>query len=63
MIGDFNVHEESWLRFSAGTSPEGRELHEITVEYGMQQYVNEPTRESYLLDLVLSDMGDSVTTK
>ena len=27
LMGDFNVHEVSWLRFSNGTSKEGQALH------------------------------------
>ena len=26
LLGDVNVHEPTWLRYSAGTTPEGREL-------------------------------------
>ena len=63
MVGDLNVHEESWLRHSSGTSIEGRELHEFCAERGLEQHIKEPTRETYLLDLVLSDLGSLVKTK
>ena len=60
ILGDMNVHEASWLRHSDGTSVEGRELHGICCELGLQQLVREPTRGSYTLDLILSDLGSSI---
>ena len=52
ILGDLNVHELAWLRYSAGTTIEGRELHGFCSERGLQQHVREPTRGEYLLDLV-----------
>ncbi len=63
LMGDFNVHEAAWLRYSAGTSREGRELHEFCAERGLEEHVGEPTRGEYLLDLVLSDLGSLVKAK
>ena len=63
ILGDLNVHEESWLRYSSGTSIEGREFHEWCSENGIEQHVRKPTRGDYLLDLVLSDLGPLVKTK
>ena len=62
-MGDLNVHEPAWLRYSAGTTPEGRELHGFCSERGLHQHVREPTRGEYLLDLVISDLGPLIKTK
>ena len=63
ILGDMNVHEQAWLRYSSGTTIEGRELHGFCSEHGLQQHVREPTRGDYLLDLVLSDLGPLVKSK
>jgi len=63
ILGDLNVHEKSWLKHSSGTSVEGRELHGLCASHGLAQFVDKPTREQYLLDLVLSDLGPLVKTK
>ena len=62
ILGDMNVHEETWLRFSHGTSVEGRALRDLCSELGLEQHVRKPTRGEYLLDLVLSDLGSDVRT-
>ena len=36
VTGDMNVHNIDWLRHSNGTSSEGRRLHEIASEFGVQ---------------------------
>ena len=56
VVGDLNVHQRKWLRFSSNDTPEGSLLYNITVEEGLQQVVKEPTRNEYLLDLVLTDI-------
>ena len=63
LLGDMNVHEESWLRFSDGTSPEGRVLRDIACSHGLEERVRKPTRGAYLLDLVLSDLGSDVKVR
>ena len=63
LLGDVNVHEPTWLRYSAWTTPEGRELHGFCSERGLQQYVREPTRGEYLLDLAISDLGPLMRVK
>ncbi len=60
VIGDMNVHETSWRKCSDGTSIEGRELRDLCAQRGLEQYVEKPTRNDYLLDLVLSDLGSLV---
>ena len=63
VLGDLNVHEVSWLRYSSGTSIEGRELHGVCAAHGFEEHVRKPTRGEYLLDLVLSDLGSAVKAK
>ena len=63
IIGDMNVHEKSWLRYSNGTSPEGRLLQSTSVKHGLIQCVGAPTRGPYLLDLFLTDLSQVTTTK
>ena len=53
-VGDFNVHNVEWLRFSNSTTPEGRELEDVCSSNGLHQHVKQPTLGDYLLDLVLS---------
>ena len=57
IVGDMNVHNEGWLQFSRGESPEGRELELVCASHGLKQYVKEATRGNYLLYLFLSDLG------
>ena len=60
IIGDLNVHNRRWLRYSSGNSPEGKLLYEITADEGLRQIVKEPTRNDYLLDLVITDIPNTV---
>ena len=57
-IGDFNVHAKQWLKWSSGESPEGLALESVCHEVGARQMVRNPTRNEYLLDLVLTDLDD-----
>ena len=57
VMGDMNVHEASWLRYSDGTSVEGRELQTLSNVTGLDEKVVAPTRGENLLDLVLSDLA------
>ena len=63
IIGDLNVHHKPWLQFSNGISPEGRVLFEKCCVQGFQQCVRQPTRGEYLLDLVLANVEELVTSK
>ncbi len=63
LLGDMNVHEEGWLRFSDGTSIEGRLLRDVACSHGWEERVRKPTRGQHLLDLVLTDLGSEVKTK
>ena len=61
IIGDINIHQKSWLKYSAGNTPEGSLLYNVSVEEGLKQLVKEPTRYEYLLDLVLTDIPGTCT--
>ena len=63
ILGDMNVHEPSWLTFSHGSTPEGKALHKLCLDKGWKEHVRAPTRKQYLLDLVLSDLSNSVKTE
>jgi len=56
LVGDLNIHHIRWLKFSARNSPEGDALLNFCREFGFEQLVQSPTRDSYLLDLVLTDL-------
>ena len=60
-MGDMNVHEAEWLKFSDRSSLEGRELHTFSNIAGLSEQVGKPTRGDNLLDLVLSDLGTELT--
>ena len=61
VVGDMNVHHEDWLKFSNGSSREGKLLEQISASHGLKQRVKKPTRGNHLLDLVLTDLhGDVV---
>ena len=62
VVGDFNVHQRQWLVHSAKNTPEGKALEDTCRDEGLKQLVREPTREEYLLDLVLTDL-DGVKCK
>ena len=56
VVGDLNVHNRRWLRFSTHDSTEGALLEQNCRDLGLKQLVREPTREENLLDLVLTDL-------
>ena len=55
------MHNEDWLKHSNGSSPEGKELEQVSVSHGLRQRVKKPTRGDHLLDLVLTDLHGQVT--
>ena len=63
VVGDMNVHNVGWLRFSSRDSTEGLLLEEVCCTLGLKQHVKAPTRGAYLLDLVLSDFESGVRCK
>ena len=56
IIGDLNVHHTRWLRHSSAVSVEGTSMLRFCLARGLKQQVKQPTRELYLLDLVISDL-------
>ena len=63
IVGDMNVHNPEWLRWSSHESLEGTELEATCCLHGLQQHVREPTRGPHLLDLVLSSFGSGLTCR
>ena len=63
IVGDTNVHDQEWLRWSNRTAPEGLELEAVCCTHGLKQYVKGPTRGAYLLDLVLSSLESGLVCK
>jgi hypothetical protein len=56
MAGDLNVHHKKWLRHSNDNTAVGTDLKAFCDYHGMSQLVREPTRNEYLLDLVITDI-------
>ena len=63
IVGDLNVHHKPWLQFYNGISPEGHTLFETCCVQGFQQCVRKSTHGKYLLDLVLTNVEELVTSK
>ena len=63
ITGDMNVHHKHWLRHSSHVSPEGTALKNWCLERGFRECIRAPTRGPHLLDLLLSDVPDLITTK
>ena len=61
IMGDINVYEISWLKYSDGSTLEGRDLLAFANLAGLSERVGKPTRGPNLLDLVLSDLGTELT--
>ena len=62
LVGDVNCHHARWLYFSAGVSTEGRALHRTCMNFGLREIVRQPTRGKYLLDVILTDLGEATTS-
>lgn len=58
VVGDVNVHSVLWLQFSARETQEGECMRSTAADLGLKQFVEEPTRGDYLLDLVLSNLSE-----
>jgi len=59
LLDDMSIHHKRWLRFSSGDSPAGAQLRALCDCRGLSQLVREPTRNDFLLDLVLTDVADT----
>ena len=62
VVGDLNVYNKKWLRFSPEDRAEGKRMQAVAQEAGLKQLVRAPTHGRYLLDLALSDTPDSKAT-
>ena len=63
VMGDLNCHHTHWLRFSSHVSTEGRCLQRCCVANGLHQVVKQATRGEHMLDLVLTDLVEAVSTQ
>ena len=62
LIGDFNVHQRRWLRYSLSNTVLGKRLQSFCSKHGVTQSVKEPTHvEGNLLDLVLTSLPCSLS--
>ena len=59
LVGDLNIHHQRWLRHSNANTNIGAEMKCYCDFHGLFQLVKEPTRNEYLLDLVITDMVGS----
>ena len=62
LVGDFNIHHQSWLQYSNRNTSEGRLLKQIASNFGWREKVSAPTRGEFLLDLCLTDLKDECQT-
>ena len=56
MAGDLNIHHKKWLTHSNGDTARGETLMHFCEEHALRQLGKGPTREQYLLDLMLTDI-------
>ena len=57
LLGDFNIHQRRWLRYSSGNTPLGDKMQTLAGKYDLKELVKTPTHISgHLLDLVLSSL-------
>ena len=61
ILGDMNVHNLDWLRFSYQNFREGKELEKVCIPHGLSQCVKGPTRGDYFLDLLLCDFASQIS--
>ena len=58
LMGDFNIWQRSWLKYSPCDTPSGNKIKDIAHKYGRKQLVKERTHiHGNLLDLVLSSLS------
>ena len=62
VVGDLNIHHTRWLKCSNANTPEGTRLMRFCHLHNLSQMVKHPTRGEYLLDLVLTDLPQLITT-
>ena len=57
--GDFNVHDAEWLCSTTHTDAAGRAAQELCESFGLNQFIQFPTRGLNTLDLVMSPFAGS----
>ena len=63
LIGDMNIHHNKWLRFSNNNTPVGDRLLQLSLSHNLHEYVRNPPRGDYLLDLAPCSVLCAVKTK
>ena len=63
IIGDMNVHQIRWLEYSRENSPEGAALESFCGDFGFRECIRQPTRNEYLLDLMLTDIDGRIKSE
>ena len=59
LVGDFNFPEITWINgsgFTNSTSGDNELFVNLTLDYNLFQFVNQPTRNSNILDLVFTNL-------
>ena len=62
ILGDLNIHQRKWLRYSSANTCEGERLQQFCMENNLRQLVQSPTRDHHLLDVVITDLHVPVRT-
>ena len=62
ILGDLNIHQRKWLRFSSANTCEGERLQQFCMGNNLRQLVQSPTRDHHLLALVITDLQVPVRT-
>ena len=60
-VGDANAHHKEWLGSASETNNHGHAAQAFCSMTGSQQLVSKPTREENYLDLVMTNVPDTVT--
>ena len=63
IVGDFNVHNKDWIISESDTDEAGEMLEEFTQLNGMYQLIDFATRGNNALDLIISDLAGSASSK
>ena len=61
IIGDFNLRNINWINTVVHGENPNHIFASFNLEHGLQQLVNESTRENSILDLLLSDCASTVS--
>ena len=61
ILGDMNVHNLDWLRFSYQNSREGKELEKVCISHGLSQSVKGLIHGDYFSDVVFFDFASQIS--